>query len=145
MKKATECASNALKSFRMQAALRIDMDDPSVLVMMRQEGFEGVGICLAVLLHLIQYPGCIAKLSDVNYVGAQIRKRGSYMRRIINDYGLFRVTEDDERFFSPYLRMRRKAGRRRAEEWLLDTSMTDEEAAEREAAANNQIINNQRY
>ena len=103
MKKATECASNALKSFRMQAALRIDMDDPSVLVMMRQEGFEGVGIYLAVLLHLIQYPGCIARLSDVNYVGAQIRKRGAYMRRIINDYRLFRVTEDGKRFFSPYL------------------------------------------
>ena len=35
-----------------QAALHIDMYEPSVLVMMSQEGFEGVGIYLAVLLAL---------------------------------------------------------------------------------------------
>ena len=106
------------------------------------EGAEGLAAVMALLLHLIQYPDCITTLSDVNYVGAQIHKRGSYMRRIINDYGLFRVTEDGKWFFSPYLRLKRKAGPRRAEEWLLDTSMTDEEVAEREAAANNQITNN---
>lgn len=38
MEKVTGCASNALKRFVMQAALHIDMDDPSVLVMTRQEG-----------------------------------------------------------------------------------------------------------
>ena len=37
MEKETGCASNATRRFGMQAALRIDMDDPSVLVMTRQE------------------------------------------------------------------------------------------------------------
>ena len=105
------------------------------------EGAEGLGAVMALLVRLLQFPDCITNLSDVNYVGAQIHKRGSYMRRIINNYGLFCVTQDGKWFFSPYLRMRRK---RRAEEWILDTSMTEEEVAEREAAANNQITNNQR-
>ena len=118
------------------------MDFEPLHEIVADEGAEGLAAVMALLLRLIQYPGCITTLSDVNYVGAQIRKRGSYMRRIINDYGLFRVTEDGKRFFSPYLRLKRKAGPRRAEEWLLDTSMTDEEVAEREAAANNQITNN---
>ena len=111
-----------------------------------EESSEGLGAVAALLLHLTKFEDCIAKLSDVDYVGAQIHKRGFYMRRIINDYKykLFCVTRDGKWFFSPYLRLRREAGRRWAEEWLPDTSMTEEEASEREAAINNQITNNKR-
>ena len=96
MKNATKCESNALKSFRMQAALRIDMDDPSVLVMMRQEGFEGVGIYLAVLQHLSERGG-EAPLGDVGEIARYGNVSALSVLRVIATYGAFDV--DDRGYF----------------------------------------------
>ena len=96
MKNATKCASNALKSFEMQAALRIDMDDPSVLMMMRQEGYEGVGIYLAVLQHLSQHGG-EAPLCDVGEIARCGGASAVSVLRVIASYGAFDV--DDRGYF----------------------------------------------
>ena len=88
----------------MQAALRIDMDDPSVLVMMRQEGFEGVGIYLAVLQHLSVHGG-EAPLGDVGEIARCGGASALSVLRVIATYGAFDV--DDRGYFR---RKERKEG-----------------------------------
>ena len=79
-----------------QAALRFDVDDPSMLVMMRQEGFEGIGIYMAVLRHLSLHGG-EAPLGDVGEIARYGNVSALRVLRVIATYGAFDV--DDRGYF----------------------------------------------
>lgn len=75
-----------------QAVLRFDVDDPTMLVVMRQEGFEGIGIYMAVVRHLALRGGR-APLSDVGSIARSGSVSAGKVLRIIATYGGFDVDQ----------------------------------------------------
>ena len=96
---------NVKRSMGMFVPFDINIMTYSVLKdIVDEESSEGLGAAAALLLHLDKFPSGIAKLRSTNVVAAQIHKKNSYLRHIINDYRMFRLTPDGQSFYSPYLR-----------------------------------------
>ena len=79
------------------------MDYRIVKDIVEEEGSDGLGMAMALLLHLCQSRDGIARLSSVRSLAYQLRTGYLYTCHIIEDYRLFRLTEDGLTYYSPYL------------------------------------------
>ena len=97
------------------------MDYGIVKDLMEEEGSDGLGVVIALLLLLCQSDDGIAKVSGVKSLAYQLRTDYLYARHIIEDYRLFRLTRDRQSFYSPYLHKTADT-EGTGDVWILDLS-----------------------
>ena len=91
---------------------------------LEEEGSDGLGVVMALLLHLCQRKDGIAKVSSVRSLACQLRTGYLYTCHIIEDYELFRLTEDGLSYYSPYLHKTADA-EGMGVAWILDLSTSE--------------------
>ena len=101
------------------------MDYRIVKDIVEEEGSDGLGMAMALLLHLCQRKDGIARLSSVRSLACQLRTGYLYTCHIIEDYRLFRLTEDGLSYYSPYLHKTADT-EGMGVAWILDLSKSED-------------------
>lgn len=102
-------------------------NDPKIIQVRMKYGMAGYGVYFAILEWLNDVDGHLGFLTDINTIAFELRVPASLVKSIVNDFGLFALTEDGKRFYSESFN-RRKA--------LFDsTSKSRSEKARKAAAA----------
>lgn len=68
--------------------------DQKISKLIRQEGYSGYGIFVAIVELLHEYEGCV----DIDTIEYELRISGDLLNRVLNDYGLF--SQEDNCYFN---------------------------------------------